>query len=305
MAARLTIASSEFIRNVGYWQNEALRRPVGITHHGRERLVLTNPEDYDAPRAGGGVDHAAAALALADAEAVFANLEEAFVAFDARLCVTRSNAAADEMLGLSPDWLRGARLAEVFAQPFALVLEERLQRAMRARKAEAFEAPMNALHLSVRVFPLSDGAGVLLGNRTELRDERVRLGVADALCAATNRHPHAAGIKLDASGRIIGLHDSLCALTGWAREEIVGQRLVDLLRPDQRDAVTAALERVMDVGAPEEMQVVLPRSDGRETGGVVTMAPILADFATHGAMVLWVRESLIAHAEPREAIALA
>ena len=40
------ISSSEFQRNFGRFQDEALRAPVTITRNGRERLVLLSAEEY-------------------------------------------------------------------------------------------------------------------------------------------------------------------------------------------------------------------------------------------------------------------
>ncbi|MEQ1492333.1 MAG: hypothetical protein ABL932_17455, partial [Terricaulis sp.] len=48
MPNRVSVSSAEFIRNIGYWQNEALRQPISITHHGRERLILAAPDAFEA-----------------------------------------------------------------------------------------------------------------------------------------------------------------------------------------------------------------------------------------------------------------
>jgi hypothetical protein len=53
MPNRTSVSSADFIRSIGYWQNEALRQPISITHHGRERLVLAAP---DALQSSGGSD---------------------------------------------------------------------------------------------------------------------------------------------------------------------------------------------------------------------------------------------------------
>lgn len=46
MPHQASVASADFIRDIGYWQNEALRRPVSITHQGRERLILALPQEF-------------------------------------------------------------------------------------------------------------------------------------------------------------------------------------------------------------------------------------------------------------------
>lgn len=40
----LRVPSGEFVRDVGYWLNEALREPVEITHHGKVKLRLAVPD---------------------------------------------------------------------------------------------------------------------------------------------------------------------------------------------------------------------------------------------------------------------
>lgn len=45
MSVRVT--SGDFVRNVGYWLNEALLQPVEITHHNRVKLILAAPGDKD------------------------------------------------------------------------------------------------------------------------------------------------------------------------------------------------------------------------------------------------------------------
>ena len=39
----IQVTSGDFVRNVGYWLNEALLQPVEITHHNKVKLVLVVP----------------------------------------------------------------------------------------------------------------------------------------------------------------------------------------------------------------------------------------------------------------------
>jgi len=41
-----TVTSKEFQRNLGRYQDEALKEPVTITHHGRNRFVLISADEY-------------------------------------------------------------------------------------------------------------------------------------------------------------------------------------------------------------------------------------------------------------------
>ena len=42
----LRITASEFQRNIGRYQDEALRQPVAISRNGRERMVMMSSEEY-------------------------------------------------------------------------------------------------------------------------------------------------------------------------------------------------------------------------------------------------------------------
>jgi len=43
---RITISSSDFLKSYGRISKTALREPVAITSHGRERLVLLSADEY-------------------------------------------------------------------------------------------------------------------------------------------------------------------------------------------------------------------------------------------------------------------
>lgn len=42
----LTVTSADFQRNLGLYQDEALKKPVAITKNGRPRTVLISAEEY-------------------------------------------------------------------------------------------------------------------------------------------------------------------------------------------------------------------------------------------------------------------
>lgn len=288
MQNRVSVSSADFIRNIGHWQNEALRRPISITHHGRERLVLAAPAEFNAGAVADTAVKAAFSQMRADADAVLENLDDGYIAFDAALRVKRTNATAEAFIGRSRDGLQGATAAEFMPQPLGVVLHDRLQRVMRARKYETFEAAVGDRHISVRVFPMTEGAGVLFSNTTEQHDQRLRIGEANALRAATNGHPHATAIRLDASGRVKEIDDDFCSWSGHQREDVIGHRFTDLLPPTYRREVAEVLESATRDSAPQQVEITLLGKQGQEISGMLTLAPIQTEFITHGVMAVWV-----------------
>src|SRR5262245_3396780 len=119
MSERVSVPSGEFIRNIGYWQNEALRQPICITHHGRERLVLATPDAFEARARD-------AAPVRSDADALIENLADGYIAFDHGLRVTRCNAAAESFVGRARDALQRIAMRDFLPPPLDQMLGERL-----------------------------------------------------------------------------------------------------------------------------------------------------------------------------------
>jgi PAS domain S-box-containing protein len=288
MSQRVSVSSADFIRNIGHWQNEALRRPISITHHGRERLVLAAPDEFNSGAAAEAAVHSSLQELRADADAVLENLEDGFLAFDTSLRVTRSNTIAEAFIGRSRDLLHGVFAIDFMPQPVGLVLHERLQRVMRTRKHETFEAAFDNRHIVVRVFPLSGGVAALFGNITEQCEQRLRLEEANALVAAMHSHPYAAAIRLDASARIRSIDDDFCHWSGFHRDDMIGQRFVDLVPGCQRREVGDLIENAMRESKQQKIDLTLLSRQGQELAGVLAVAPILTEFIAHGVMAIWV-----------------
>jgi PAS domain S-box-containing protein len=276
----VSVSSAEFIRNVGHWQNQALRQPISITHHGRERLVIATPHAFES----GAVKADTEAREL-DADAVLQNLEDGFLAFDTSLRLERINLAAAAYIGRSRETVLGAA-AEELPSPMNAALHERLQRVMRTRKPESFEAAVDGRHLSMRVFPLAKGAAVLFADTTEEHDQRERLGVGAALWAATGLHPQAAAVTLDVRGRVTAIHETLCAWLGFQRGDLIGQLLFDMAPPEQSRGVAEAIDAALGGATPRQIPVTLLGKDGRQVQGTLALVAIRTDVKSNGVVAL-------------------
>jgi PAS domain S-box-containing protein len=291
MPNRVAVSSADFIRNIGYWQGEAMRQPVAITHHGRERLVLAAPDllrEASPPE----TDHGHLNQLRAAHAALVENIEEAFITCDAHLRITQANAMAEAFIGAARDELLQHFVLEVLPAPLAAIVTERLQRVLKSRKPEMFECGVfDGRHATVRIFPTPDGAAVLFHNMTEqhvLRREREEML---ALQTATSQHGQVALMTLDTHGRITSANATFCAWTGFSADDLVGHRLTDLSPIGARRDLSAIFERVMRESAPLQMQLTLLGKKGDEISGRVSIAPIQTDFVARGAQVLWTRLS--------------
>ncbi|MCX7356603.1 MAG: PAS domain S-box protein [Alphaproteobacteria bacterium] len=288
MPNRVSVSSAEFIRNIGYWQNKALRQPISITHHGRERLILAAPDAFEASAS---TDDVAKGLAKlrSDVAAVQENLGDGYLSFDAQLVVRHSNSVAEAFVGMSREDLYGTSIINALPQPFASILSDRVQRVMRTRQSEHFEigAP-DGRYLLVTVFPVSVGAAALMRNITEQHVLQQRLEDGEALQQAVRLHSRAAAIKLDARARVETIDDTFTAWTGFVSSDLAGHRVIDLVAASQRREAAEVIERVLRDGLGRTVNVTLLSKRGEEIEGALALAPILTDLTAHGACALFV-----------------
>lgn len=289
MPDRVAVTSADFIRNIGYWQGEALRQPISITHHGRERLVLATPDRFGA---GPGLASAESDQALAaqrsDMAAILASVDDSFFAFNARQRVVTCNTLAEAFSGRAAEDMHGMTALEVLPQPLASIVHERVARVVLSRKPDRFEAnTFDGRRIEARIFPLQDGAAALLHNITETYALRRELERAHALDTAVNVHSRAAAIRLDARARIEAVDDVFCRLSGFQRDDVLGHRFLDLTAPLQRREIGELIERVLREGVAHEASLTLVAKRGTELSGQLTLAPILSDAIPLGAQAIW------------------
>lgn len=291
MSNRISVSSAEFIRNIGYWQNEALRQPISITHHGRERLVLAAPDAFQSSLGSADVAKSLSTL-RADVSLVQDNLDDGYLSFDPQLCIRHSNAVAEAFVGMAREDLVGVSIVAALPQPLASILCDRVQRVIRSRQAERFEVgAADGRHFVVTVFPISIGAAALLRNVTEIHALRRRMEDGDALQQTVRVHERAAAIKLDARGRVESIDDTFTIWTGFQPADLVGHRVLDLVSAAQRREAAETIERVLREGRPRSIALTLLGKRGEEIEGVLAIAPILTDFIAHGAFAMFVPSS--------------
>lgn len=288
MAHRISVSSADFIRNIGHWQNEAMRQPISITHHGRDRLVLAAADAYNAEAE---PDASAELTALkAAGAAVLEHMEEGYLAFDAQARIKHANAVAEAFTGAPRDALLGRSVFEALPDPMAAMLADRLTRVLRARRAETFECgAFDGRHASIRVFPMPDGAAALFQNITEQHALRRERETALALDQAIRAHEELSLVQLDAHGRVERVDATFSSWTGFSNDELGGHRFADLIAAAARRELASAFERAMREGMPTKVDLVLIAKRGESIMGRATLAPTLSDFVARGVQIVWTR----------------
>ncbi|MET0182528.1 MAG: PAS domain-containing protein [Caulobacterales bacterium] len=284
MPDRVQVTTTEFIRNIGYWQSEALQHPVAITHHGRERLVLSTPDEFRPALREAPPDANAKGVELrADNYAILNNLDEIFLRVNAALEIRAVNSVAEAFVGRSRIDIIGVSILDVMPQPLGSMLADRVQRVIRTRQIEAFEAgAFDGREVSVRVVPLSGAVAVLLRNTTAEHAQRAKAEETEALLAAARHHPIAMTVRLDARARIESIDQALSSCLRFEANDVVGHRFVDLTAGAQRRQISEMIEEGLRQGTPNCALVTLIGKGGDEIDAVLSLAPIVSDFVVRG-----------------------
>jgi PAS domain S-box-containing protein len=255
-------------------------------------LVLAAPDEFTAQVAAAEAGESGEAMSRlrANQTAVLENLEEGFISFTANLEIRTSNALAEAFTGRAPEQLRGSSVKDVMPEPLASILLDRLQRVLRARKPESFEArAFGDNHLSVRVFPLSDGVAALFSNTTERYSLARRMEDSDALAAALAAHSEAVTLKLDARARIETIDPAFAEWSGFATVDVLGHRFVDLVVAPLRRKAAELIEAAMRERDVRETPVTLLGKRGDEIVTRLTVAPIHTDYVPHGVAAVLIK----------------
>jgi PAS domain S-box-containing protein len=260
MPDRIVVSAADFVRNIGAWQEQALKVPVSITHHGRERLVLLSSEQY----ARANTESLGATPAAQAALLALEHSQEGYIAYGEELTIVDLNQKAEAYFGVSRESLVGRRLMDVFPSVEGSFAAEQLRRTAQTRTTTTFETDspvFSGVRIAVKTFPLLNGTGVLFSNITEREAQRLAAARAQALLTGLSVHRDVAVIQLDVRGRFLRLDDKFPLWCGFDPSALLNCRLVDLLLPSDR-------RRVADVFD----EAVLSRKAGAVDAALVTKA---------------------------------
>ena len=134
---------------------------------------------------------------------------------------------------------------------------------------------------SVMCSAVRDGEGRFLYGVRIFQDITEAKRAADALAeseqrlAATYEHAGIAISEVDARGRLLRVNESTCAITGYAREELLQLTVFDVTHPDDRESDVDSYERqTAGAGHRYAVEKRLIRKDGRIIWVAVTSSTV-------------------------------
>lgn len=285
-----SVTAAEVIRNFGYWQEQALLKPLVVTHHRRARVMLVSTDMFDAMNSADPGDH----RGVDPIAAIEANTAEGFVVLDADLVVREMNDAALTWLGIDRASVVGQPIERLNPSPVYLSMLRRVLRTGEALTFEVASTVAPATRLSVRSFPYGEHVASIFIDITEQERLQVTADEMEALKAALALLGMVGTARVDGRGRIIETDALFMQITGMAQGGAGEGMLEDLFAPAARAALRQALQTVVTEGTCQSV-----RSAGRRSGALdLSFAPLEAGSDIPGAVVAVKRAAQQEGAQP-------
>ncbi len=287
------VTAAEIIRNFGYWQQQALVRPITITHHGRARVLLVAVEEYERLRGGHehvqALDEGGALKSSVQLRAILENMAEGYILFDSTLKVVSINKVAAAFYGVDHETALGEGASSLSLGESTSFVTQWVRRVQRTGEIASFDVVSSGAvgrFLSVRAFPILDHVAVLFVNISE--QERLQEESAEwAACrAAMTLHSGVSLAKLDARGRIASADEPFQRLTGFTAAELERVKLFDIVAPTSRKRLQTMFDDVVTQRRAAEISVEIMSKTGPERMMHLSFAPLSRDLTSSAALML-------------------
>jgi PAS domain-containing protein len=285
------VSAADFIRSFASWRMQAARRPVVVTHHGKDAHVLISLDDYR--RMGTAGEREARGEVLRESQILLLeSVRDAVILVDRERRIAAINPAAADMIEMAAPPLIGQPLATALPAIEASLVFHHILRMIDHR--ERFSGDLPSLlrpgqWIHADLVPLPVGGAIIL------RD------VSEAIAALETSDARAAALRaLDTDGSIghacISLREAveyangaLVAILGVGDEAIRRVKFSALLTVARRAAFGEAVEEVLRGGRPVRIESELVARDGVIVPVALAIAERRNAYFSDGAVVIVTR----------------
>jgi len=285
------VSAADFIRGFASWRLHSARKPVVVTHHGKDAHVLISLDDYR--RLGGAGEGVSNETQLRDSQVLLLeSVRDSLILVDRQRRISAVNPAAADMLEVAAATLVGQPLAAALPGIETSLIFHHILRMIDHR--ERFSGDLPSLlrpgqWLHADLVPLPIGGAIIL------RD------VSEAIAALEASDARTAALRaLDADGGIghacISLREaveyanaSLTAMLGVGDEAIRRVKFSALLAVARRAQFSDALEGVLRDGKPARIESDLVVRDGAIVPVTLSIAERRNAYFSDGAVVIVTR----------------
>lgn len=286
------VSSAEFIRGFANWRLQSARKPVFVTHHGKDAHVLISLDDYRRLDGEGGTE-ATQASRLRDSLAALAeSVRDGVIVIDREWRILSVNPAASDMMERAAAALMGENLVAALPQLGDSLLFQRIIRLIDHRERFSGDVPgilRPRQWLHVDLVPLPVGGAILLRDVSEAM-ERIAAGdMRQALATAIDVDGGVGHARLSVRETIEAANDTLTRMVGVDAAAIRRVRFTALLAAGKRAAFSEALETVFRGGEPARILSQIITREGIALDVALSIAEVRGPYTSDGAVVLVTR----------------
>ena len=284
------VSAADFIRGFGNWRLQASRRPVVVTHHGKDAHVLISLDDYR--RLG---DASAPSSALRDSLAdLVESIRDGAILIDRERRIAAVNPTASDMLETAAAELIGRPLADAVPALASHLLLAHVNRLLDHRERFAGDVPgllRPRQWLRVELVPLPVGGAILLRDISAAMDEQRVGDTRRAFVDAAEAHGAIGRASISVREAVEDANAALTAMIGVDPAAIRRVRFSALIAMSERAAFLDALETLFRTGTPARLTSALVTREGAALPATLAMAERRGAYASEGAVVVVTRTS--------------
>lgn len=288
------VSAAEFIRGFANWRMQAARKPVVVTHHGKDAHVLISLDDYRRLDGESGAGRAPTDTLQESLALLIESIPDGAIVIDRHWRILSVNPAASDMVERAAADLIGSELAAALPQLGGSLLSQRIVRLIDHR--ERFSGDMPGIlrprqWLHIDLVPLPVGGAILLRDISEAMDDIAAKDLRRALATAIDIDGSVGHARLSVRETVDAANEALTAMVGVDAAAIRRVRFSALLAVGHRAAFSDALEAVFRGGDAARIASQIVTRDGIALDVMLSIAEIRGAYASEGAVVLVTRYS--------------
>ncbi len=288
------VSAADFIRGFANWRLQSARKPVVVTHHGKDAHVLISLDDYRRLDRGSD-DGPTATHRLPDSLAgVIESMRDGVILIDRNRCIAGVNPAASDMIEIACAALIGQDLATAWPRLQGSLLAHHISRLIDHRERFSGEMPdliRPRQWLRIDLVPVPVGGAIIL---RDVSGAMADIGAGDVRQATTDALEADGGIghaRISVRETVEAANDALTRLVGVDAAAIRRVRFSALLAVQHRIAFADALESVFRSGHPVRIGSQIVTRDAAVIDVTLAIAELRGRYSSDGAVLLVTRRA--------------
>lgn len=287
------VSAADFIRGFANWRLQSARKPVVVTHHGKDAHVLISLDDYR--RLDGDVAREVAAasdILQSSLAALVESVRDGVILIDRQRRVAALNPAASDMLEIPAAGLVGEELTVAVPGLRDSLISHHINRLIDHRERFSGDIPgmlRPSQWLHVDLVPLPVGGAIVLRDVSDAMESLAAGDMRQAMLDAVEIDGGIGHACISVRETVEAANAMLTDLLGVDAAAIRRVRFSALLAAGQRSAFVEALESVFRSGTPARIASQMVTRDGSVVDVALTIAEVRGPYASDGAVVLVTR----------------